>query len=98
MTDPNYLEDLGLLANTLAKAKSQMHSLEKAAGGICLDKNKNKIEFICFKHERAITTLSSKPLKLVDQFPYLGSNILSTESGINIHLAKAWTVIDRSSI
>ena len=37
------------------------------------------------------------PLKLVNQFIYRDSNISSTESAINIHIGKAWTVIDRLS-
>ena len=39
--------------------------------------------------------LSGKLQKLVDQSIYLGSNILSTESDVNIRLAKAWSAIDR---
>ena len=39
-----------------------------------------------------------KPLKLVDQFTYLGSNISSTESDVNLRIPKAWTAIDRLSI
>ena len=38
---------------------------------------------MCFK-ESAISTVSGKPLELIDQFTYLGSNISSTESGVNI--------------
>ena len=53
--------------------------------------------FMCSKQE-VISTLSSKPLKLVGQFTYLDSNILSTESDVNIHLAKVWTAIDRLSL
>ena len=34
-------------------------------------------------------------MKLVNQFTYLGSNISSTESNINICIGKAWTVIDK---
>ena len=39
-----------------------------------------------------------EPLILVDKFMYLGSSISSTESDVNIRLAKAWTAIDRLSI
>ena len=52
-------------------------------------------EFTCFKQEGAISTLSGKSLKLVDQFPYLNSTISSTESDVNICRVKAWTAIDR---
>ena len=47
-----------------------------------------------FKQE-AITILSGNLLKLVGLFTYLNSNILSTESDVNIHIMKAWTAIDR---
>ena len=57
-----------------------------------------KIEFMCFKLEGDISTLSGKPLKFVDQSTYLGSNILFTESIVNILKRKIWTTIDRLSI
>ena len=50
-----------------------------------------------FKQDGAISTLNSKPLKLVDHFTYLGSNFFSTESDVNIGLEKAWSDIDRLS-
>ena len=48
--------------------------------------------------EEAISTLSGRPLIFVDQFIYFGSNITSTESDVNIILAKAWNAINRLSI
>ena len=43
--------------------------------------------------------VSDSFLKFVDKFTYLGSCVSSTERGINMRLAKAWTVvIDRLSI
>ena len=41
-----------------------------------------------FNQDGAIL-LNGKPLKLVDQFIYLGSNILSTENNVNICIDKA---------
>ena len=63
------------------------HRLEQVAGGINLFVKANKTEFMYFK---AISTLNGKPLKFVDQFTYLGSNISSTENDVNISLVKAW--------
>ena len=45
-----------------------------------------------------IFTLNDRPLKLVDKFTYLISNVSSTESDDNICLAKAWTAVNRLSI
>ena len=38
------------------------------------------------------------PLKLVDKFTYLASNVSSTENDIDTRLTKAWTAIDKLSI
>ena len=54
--------------------------------------NVNKIKFIYFKQERAISTLRGRPLK-IDKFTYLSSDISTTESDVNISLLKAWTAI-----
>ena len=57
--------------------------------------NANKTEYMCFKGEGAISTLNSRPRKLVDKFIYISSNISSTESDVNICLAKAWIALDK---
>ena len=48
--------------------------------------------------EGTISTLSSKPLNLLDQLTYLGSNISSIESDVNIRVVKTGNAIDRLSI
>ena len=59
--------------------------------------NTNTTEYMCFK-QGANSTLNGRPLKLVDLFTYLSSNISLTESVVNIHLLKVWTAIDRLTI
>ena len=44
----------------------------------------DKTGFTCFKQGGAIFSVNIKPLKLVDQFTELGSNISSTETDIII--------------
>ena len=56
------------------------------------------ISFISLKLDGAISTLNGKPLKIVDQFTYLGSNISSTKSVVCIHIGKTLTAIDKLSI
>ena len=98
-TDADSADDLVLLANTPAQAESHLHSLEQAATGLGLYVNTNKTEQTCFKQKKGtISTPSDEPLKLVDQFTYLGSNISSTESDVSIRLAKVWSSVDRSLI
>ena len=90
MTDADYADDSAFLANT-PEAESLK---EKKAGSIDLYVNSNRIEIISFKRERTIFILSGKPLKLVDQFPYVSSSISSTESDVNVRLTKASIAID----
>ena len=47
-----------------------------------------------FNQDGAISSLSGKPLKFVNQFKYFGSSISSIENDVNVCIAKAWTVID----
>ena len=87
MIDADYTDYLALPTYTPAQAESLLHSLEQAAGNIGFYMNTNKTEFVYFKQEGVISTLIGKPLKFVDQFTYLGSNISSTESNTNTYLA-----------
>ena len=98
ITNADYADAMAFLANTPAQAESLLHSLEHAARGIGLHVNANKTEQMCFKREEAISSLSGKPLKLIDKFTYLSSSISSTISDVNIHLSKVQTVIDMLSI
>ena len=50
------------------------------------------------KHERNGLLTDGRPLRLVNEFTYFGSNISSTESNVNIRLAKVWAAINRLSI
>ena len=95
ITDADYADDLVLLANTPAPAKSLMHSVEQAAKGIGLFMNSNKTVHVS-KSKRC--HLLIKPLKFINQFIYISSNISSTESNVNICTGKAWSAIDSLTI
>ena len=66
MTNADYTDDLALLANAPAQAKSQMCSLKQAARDIDVYINANKTEIMYFKQEGAIPTLSGNLQKLVE--------------------------------
>ena len=83
ITDADYTDDIALQANTPAQAKTQLHTLERAAGGIGLHVNAYKTEYMCFDQRGYISILKGGPLKLVDKFTYPGSSVLSTEKDIN---------------
>ena len=94
----DYADDEALLANTPAQTEYLLHSLEQAAGSIGLHVKADKTEYICFNQRGNISSLKSRPLKLMDKFTYFGNSISSTENDINTQLAKAWTTIDRLSV
>ena len=98
ITDADYADDIVLLANTSNQAETLLHSLEQAAAGIGLHVNAHKTEYMCFNQRGDIFTLDWTSLKLVDNFPYLGSSVSSTEKDIDTWLTKAWTAIDKLSI
>ena len=94
----DYPDDIAILANTPNQAETLLHSLERAAAGICLHVNAHKTEFMFFNQAGDIPTLEGTSLKLVDKFTYLGSSVSSTEKDIDTQLTKAWTAIDKLSI
>ena len=82
----------------LENTPAQAESLLQAAKDIRLPVNTDETEFICFNQDGAISSLNRKPLKLVDQFIYIGSNISSIKNYVNIRTDKVWIVIDRLMI
>ena len=69
-------DDIALLANTPAHAKTVLHSLERAAAGIGLHVNAHKTKYMCFNQRGNIPKLRSSSLKLVDKFTYLKKQCL----------------------
>ena len=57
-----------------------LHRLEQVSRGIEAYVNLDKTMFMGFKQNGAIFQINDGSLKLVDLFPYLENNILSTES------------------
>ena len=97
ITDTDYDNDIALLANAPAQAKTLLHSLERATAGTGLHVNAHKMENMCYTQTSDISTLNGISLKLVDKFTF-GSSVSSTETDIDMQLAKAWTAIDRLSV
>ena len=97
ITDAGHTDDQALFPDTPAQAKSLLHSLRQAAGGLGFYVNANTTKIIHFKREETISFLSGRHVQFEDKFPCLGSNISFTSSDINLHLANALTAIETSS-
>ena len=83
----DYANDLILFANSPTQSNPCDITWSKQPEALALT-------WKCFKQDGAISTLSTRPLKFVDQFTYLSTNISSTESNINICSGKAQAAID----
>ena len=93
ITDADYADDIAP-----AQAETLLHSLERAAVGICLFANAHKTEYMSFNQTGDISTLNGNSLKLKDKFTYLRRSVSSTETDINTRLANAWTANHRLSV
>ena len=89
ITDADYADNIALQENTPDQAETLLHSLERAAAGIGLYINADKPEYMCFNQRSDISTQNGSSLKLVDKFTCQGSSVSSTETDINMVLAKA---------
>ena len=98
ITGADYADDIALLANTPTQAETLLHNLERAAAGIGPHDNANKMEYMCINQRCDISTLNGSSLKLEDKFTYLESSVSSTETDIDLRLAKAWLAINRISV
>ena len=72
-----------------------MHILEESEAFIGLRVNAVKTEYMCYNQDGPIETLNKTPIKKVDDFAYLGSNIAFTEKDVLIRISKAWSALDR---
>ena len=95
ITNADYADDIALLTNAPAHAETLLHSLERATAGIGFHVNAHKTEYMCFNQTGDISTLNGSSLKLVDKFTFLGSSVSSTETDIDMRLAKVLIAIDR---
>ena len=68
--------------------------MKQVTRGINLYVNAYKTEFMSLNQDSTISSLNFKHLKLVYQFPYLGSHISSTKISVNISIPKAAADID----
>ena len=95
ITDADYADNLTLLSDNSYNAQKLFHILEQSAGFFGLHVNATKTEYICYNQNGLIATLNKTPLKKVDNFVYLGSNITATEKDVLIRISEAWSALDQ---
>ena len=63
---------------------------------IKMDSALNNLQRLIYhKTQTSNQPFNGKPMKLVDKFIYLSSNISSTESDVSVCIDKVWTAIDK---
>ena len=67
LADADYADDIAILANTHNQAETLLHSLERAAAGICLHVNAHKTEYMSYNQTGDISTLDGTSLKTSKQ-------------------------------
>ena len=83
-TEVNYADDLVLFANTPAHAKSLLHSLEQAAGGIGLYVNANKwCETFTYLGRNILFTESDVYVRLENAWTAIGKLLTIWKSGLS---------------
>ena len=95
ISDADCANDFALASDNSYNAQKLLHILEQSAAFIGLHFNVTKAEYMCYNQDGPIETLNKTPLKKVDDFVYLGSNITSTEKDVLIRILKAWSALDR---
>ena len=60
--------------------------------------NASKTKHIGFDQQGIIQTTSGEPIKAVEPFTYLGSEINSTKQDVKICIAKAWATLNKMDI
>ena len=89
ITDIDYADDLTLTAETITNAQTLSHRLEVAAKDVRLYVNVPKTQLINFNQQSTKQTISNEPIKTVDDFTCLVSEINSTEKDVKTRMAKA---------
>ena len=84
-----------LLVKTSAQVEFLLYSLKYTTRGIGLYVKSDKTKFMWLNQDGAISSLNGKPFKSVNQFIHIGSNILSTETDVNLSICKALAAIDK---
>ena len=97
VSDLCFADDIALISDEIWQAQEQLKNVEVEAIKVGLNVNGKKTELMAFNQEYLIPvkSINDVEIKQVDNFKYLGGWLKSTESDIDIRLARAWSVCHR---
>ena len=89
--DLDFADDIALLENTREACQSQLSTTSKRANEVSLQINEKKTQIMTNQpRENAKITLDGHDIEIVDNFKYLGSMMLSSESDFKVRRGQAW--------
>ena len=94
VTDLDFADDISLLSDSVQKACSLLHEVERHCLRIGLGMNTKKTKVMAENVDNPeVRSLDGTLLEVVEDFNYLGAWIASTQKDIRIRRARAWSAL-----
>ena len=99
VTDLDFADDIALLSEEIHQAQSFLNKVETEAERVGLYINAAKTELMQYNQAEEITlkSKSGEPIKIADNFKYLGAWMANSERDINVRKALAWQACHKLS-
>ena len=95
VNDLDFADDIALLESSREACQAQLSTTSKRANEVGLEINYKKTEIMTNQPKDIKITLNSYDIEYVDNFKYLGSMMLSTESDFHTRKSLAWTAFEK---
>ena len=96
LTDLDFADDLGFIAQSIHDAEYLLQALEQAANQVGLHCNESKMEYTSTSPDPYdLKSLNGSSIKRVEDFKYLGSRITDSQKDFNIRKALAWDACNK---
>ena len=90
INDLDFTDDIALLENSLEQSQLQLQYTSNRAKEVGLEVNIKKTEAMTNQAKNGTIKLDGETIKWVENFKYLGSMMLSSETDIKIRKGQAW--------
>ena len=92
ISDAEFADDIALVTNTEKEAEELLREVEEVSMSVGLHINESKTKYLVenVMEPQGIVSTDGKPIKLVEDFLYLGAKIRNTEEDVVDRVRKAW--------
>ena len=97
VTDLDFADDIALVSQQIEGAQEMLVRIETEANNVGLHLNTTKTEAMVFNVSQPIilTAKNGSPIKIVENFKYLGAWMHSTEKDFSVRKALAWSTCNK---